>query len=86
MGAPALGTARVPHHYPEDMSSNDNFFANLEVHLKVLLKVRIHHTKGWFSYPSFPDSGSPISLVSLELASRFGVEVLETLSMVILSE
>ena len=47
-GAPAPGAARVPCHYPEDVSSDDNFFANLEVHPKVmpLLKVRIHHAKG----------------------------------------
>ena len=76
-GAPALGTARVLHHYPEDVSSNDDFFANLEVHPKVmpLLKVCIHHTKGWFVYPSFPDSSSAISLASSELASRFRVKV-----------
>ena len=81
-GAPALGEARVPHHYPEDVSSNDNFFTNLEVHPKVtpLLKVRIHHAKGWFVYPSFPDSVSAISLASSELASRFGVEVSKMLA------
>ena len=76
-GAPAPGAARVPCHYPEDMSSDDDFFSNLEVHPNVmpLLKVPIHHAKGWFVYPSFPDSGSTISLASSELASRFGVEV-----------
>ena len=76
-GAPALGAARVPGHYLEDVSSDDDFFANLEVHPKVtpLLKVHIHHAKGWFVYPSFPDSGSAISLALSELPLRFGVEV-----------
>ena len=81
-GAPAPGVARVPRHYLEEVSSNDDFFANLEVHLKVtpLLKVRIHHAKGRFVYPSFPDSGSTISLASSELALRFGVEVSKMLA------
>ena len=80
VGAPAPGAARVPRHYPEDVSSDDDFFANLEVHPKVtpLLKVRIHHAKGRFVYPSFPDRGSAISLASSELALRIGVKVSKT--------
>ena len=31
VGAPALGAARMLRHYPEDVSSDDDFFANLEV-------------------------------------------------------
>ena len=79
-GATATRTAMVPRHYPEDVSSDDDFFSNLEVHPKVtpLLKVRVHHAKGRFLHPSFPDSGSAISLASSELASRFGVEVSKT--------
>ena len=41
--------------YLEDMSSDDDFFDSLEVHLKVTprLMVRIHHDKGQFYMPPF---------------------------------
>ena len=74
---PAISSKYV---YPADDTSDDEFHSSLEVHPKVtpLLRVRIRHSKGRFFFPSFPDSGSAISLISSGLASRFGVEVFKT--------
>ena len=64
---------RVPRIYLEDMSSNDNFFADLHPKVMPLLKVCICYGKGQFVYPSFPDSSSTISLASLELTWGSGL-------------
>ena len=62
--------------YPDDLSSDDD----LAIHPKVTprLKICVRHSKGWFSYPSFPDSGSAISLISSELTSKFGIKLSRT--------
>ena len=63
--------------YLDNLSDEDDCHSGLEIHPKVTphLKVKVRHGNGWFSFASFPDSGSANSIISSKLMSRFGIKV-----------